>query len=250
MDELERVKIINQVVSEYFDNNAEQHVVAAKDLMPDFIKAGVFTKDNKKGLPIRKVLRALDEQNDLAKIPLIYPDRKEKNTVWYFLRSGSEFVASSPNDTGIPRKKRAKAARENSDDNYLINLCDEVLLEKASRQHRFDFLLGDFHKDGITRTALSVDAFYKEHNLVIELLGNRQPEAIDYEENSDRITASGITRSQQRKIYEERKRKGVLAKNINLIVIDYSLFESADNRLARDKEKDLKIIQELLSEYL
>ena len=92
MDESGKIKLINQVVNEYFEKNGVNEVVAAKDLMPDFIKAGVFTKDHKKGLPIRKVLRAIDEQNTLDQIPLAYPDRKEKNTVWYFLRTGSEFI--------------------------------------------------------------------------------------------------------------------------------------------------------------
>ena len=34
-------------------------------------------------------------------------------------------------------------SRENSDEHYIINLCDDVLGEKASRQHSFDFLRGD-----------------------------------------------------------------------------------------------------------
>lgn len=250
MDESGKIKLINQVVNEYFEKNGVNEVVAAKDLMPDFIKAGVFTKDHKKGLPIRKVLRAIDEQNALDQIPLAYPDRKEKNTVWYFLRTGSEFIANSPNDLGISRKKKAKAAKENSDEHYVINLSDELLQEKASRQHKFAFLLGDFHKDGITRTALPVDAFYKEHNLVIELMNSPQTEVVESSGKSDRITRSGVTRLQQRKIYDERKKKGVLSKNINLIVIDYSSFETEENKLARDKDKDLKVMQELLSDYL
>lgn len=35
------------------------------------------------------------------------------------------------------------AKRSNSDESYIIELSDEVLMQKALRQHRFDFLKGD-----------------------------------------------------------------------------------------------------------
>ena len=46
--------------------------------MPALINAGVFTKDHKKGLPLRKILRKLDTENSLDKIPFVHAERKEK----------------------------------------------------------------------------------------------------------------------------------------------------------------------------
>lgn len=40
-------------------------------------------------------------------------------------------------------KSTVRKGREQSDESYVIDLCDEVLGIKASRQHKFDFLTGD-----------------------------------------------------------------------------------------------------------
>jgi hypothetical protein len=53
--------------------------------MPQFIKAGIFEKDHRNGLPIRQLLRDLDEIKALNKIPAIQPERKKVNTKWYFV---------------------------------------------------------------------------------------------------------------------------------------------------------------------
>ncbi len=82
MIESEKISKINQVLDEYFKTHSQR--ILAKDFMPEFIKAGIFPKDNKNGLPIRKLLRELDKKNELDKIPYIFPDRKEINTNWYF----------------------------------------------------------------------------------------------------------------------------------------------------------------------
>ena len=82
MIESEKISKINQVLEDYFKTHSQR--IPAKDLMPEFIKAGIFPKDNKNGLPIRKLLRELDKKNELDKIPYIFPDRKEINTNWYF----------------------------------------------------------------------------------------------------------------------------------------------------------------------
>ena len=77
---------INKVVKQFFDQNPSIDKIPAKDLMPEFIKAGVFAKDHRNGLPIRKVLRELDKENELDRIPYVLPERKMKNTFWYFVR--------------------------------------------------------------------------------------------------------------------------------------------------------------------
>ena len=37
----------------------------------------------------------------------------------------------------------ARRARAESDEAYVLDLCDAILGEPASRQHRFDWLVGD-----------------------------------------------------------------------------------------------------------
>lgn len=77
---------INNVIKGYFEFNPQILKVRAKDLMPYFIKAGIFNKDHRNGKPIRDVLRDLDENNQLGMIPYVFPERKAKNTNWFFKR--------------------------------------------------------------------------------------------------------------------------------------------------------------------
>jgi hypothetical protein len=87
MKQEDKIKLINEVVYSFFQTNADLEKVLAKDLMPQFIKAGIFEKDHRNGLPIRQLLRDLDEISDLNKIPSVLPERKKVNTNWYFINT-------------------------------------------------------------------------------------------------------------------------------------------------------------------
>lgn len=90
MDEKTKIARINQVVTDYFKSNPSVNKIPAMDLMPEFVKAGIFNKDyEREGLPIRNLLRKLDRNNELGKIPSVLPERKSKNTNWYFQRPKS-----------------------------------------------------------------------------------------------------------------------------------------------------------------
>ena len=55
MDKKTKIARINEVVTDYFENNPSVNEIPAMDLMPEFIKAGIFNKDyEREGLPIRK----------------------------------------------------------------------------------------------------------------------------------------------------------------------------------------------------
>lgn len=76
---------IDQVVTAYFTANPSVSIVAAKDLMPLFVKNNIFNKDySRPGLPIRNVLRALDEANKLSLIKHCKVVRNQANRNWYF----------------------------------------------------------------------------------------------------------------------------------------------------------------------
>lgn len=251
MNEEERIASINKVVSDYFEKRKKESTVAVKELMPYFIEAGIFTSDQKKGLPIRKVLRALDEQHALDKIPLVHAERRDKNTLWYFVREGSTYISDAPNDTGATKAQKRRASVISSDEYYLVNLCDELLQERASRQHKFGFLLGDYHKDGKTRNTLPVGAYYQNHNLVIEFKESQDAESLEYSDKPDKIIAGRVGLSEQRKIYDERRRKGLKSKDITLLEIQYVSFEcNSEKRLVRDREKDMQVLSVLLKDHL
>lgn len=240
---------INEVIAEYFKTHKEDWI-AAKDIMPALINAGVFTKDHKKGLPLRKVLRKLDKENTLDKIPFVHAERNEKNTYWYLVRKGAEYKPKEM-ATENSKKQLGIKKRENSDEYYILNLCDELLNEKASRQYTFPFLLGDFHKDKISRTKLPLDAYFHNLNLVIEYREKKYTEEVSDVDKPTIKTVSGVSRDEQRKIYDQRKKDVLLRKNINLLEINYYAFEY-DSRMniIRDKEKDIEILKGILKDFI
>lgn len=228
---------INEVITRYFEQNVNIDWIPAKVIMPELIKAGIFNKDVKRGLPLRKVLRKLDKEGELDKIPAVHVERRSENMYWYLVREGEEY---SPSEIISPITKKEKGIKsiENSDEFYLVNLCDELLKEKASRKHTFDTLLGRLHKKGKTRTKLPLDAYYEGLKLVIEFFEKK-----DTDESGEREA--------QRKFYDQRKKDVLEKKKISLIEINYALFEcNSDGRLIREKENDCRVLKGILKDYI
>lgn len=244
------ITTINEVIETYFKTNTEDDWVPAKVMMPALIKAGVFVKDEKNGLPLRKVFRELDKENALAKIPRLHAERAGENTYWYLVKEGATYVAKDPKDTGVPKGQQRRAERASSDQYYLLNICDRLLDQSASRQHKFGFLLGDMHKNDKTQSVLPVDAYYRRSGFVMEFLDNGNETQIQFGKPG-RKTISGVDRAEQRKIYALRKRKALESKKIPLIEIDFKSFEcTAENKLIRNEAKDEAVLKKILKKYL
>lgn len=80
-----KIDEINQVLAEYFEKNTDMRRIPALDMMEEFVKAGIFKKDyDRSGLPIRRLLRELDESNELHQIPYVVVERKDRKRYWYF----------------------------------------------------------------------------------------------------------------------------------------------------------------------
>lgn len=77
---------INLILKDYFELNLGVKQIPAKDMMPYFVLAGIFKKDEKNGLPIRNLIHQLDNRNQLGLIPYLFADRKVVYTKWYFIR--------------------------------------------------------------------------------------------------------------------------------------------------------------------
>ncbi|MGH8015177.1 MAG: hypothetical protein ACREBV_03205 [Candidatus Zixiibacteriota bacterium] len=82
---MNKIKEINRVIEDYFNQNNSRLAIMAKDLMANFIESGIFEKDHRNGLPIRNVLRDLDRKEQLYKIPSTFPVRRIVNTNWIFI---------------------------------------------------------------------------------------------------------------------------------------------------------------------
>lgn len=132
-------------------------------------------------------------------------------------------------------KESRNSLPKQNDENYIIDLCDEILNEKGNRQNRFDFLKGD------TGIRLPVDVYYPSMKLVIEYRERQHSEEVKFFDK--RVTSSGVSRGEQRKIYDERRRIEIPKNGLVLIEFDYSEFaHKKSKRLLRNKEEDRQII--------
>ncbi|MEI8047982.1 MAG: hypothetical protein WCI92_11430 [Bacteroidota bacterium] len=251
MTDILKIDSINRVIEAYFEKNTSVTIVPAKELMPAFIEAGIFTKDHKKGLPIRQILRELDRDKQLQLIPFVHPERKEKDTYWYFIPQNAAIPATPyKRESTQSRRETAALSRSLSDEAYVIDLCDTVLERKAERQKRFDFLLGDLHKDMKSRTKLPVDAYYESLNLVIEFQELQHSEPVAFFDKPEIKTVSGVSRDEQRKIYDQRRREELPKHEIKLIVIPHTIFSyDSQHKIIRNTAQDLEKVRDVIDNY-
>ena len=118
MDFWEKVLAVNLVVQQYFKKHPRETKIPAKDLMPEFVKHGIFPKDHRNGLPIRKLLRDLDKNNQLKAIPFAFAERGAANTNWFFVRSSKSFGSQSINKP----TKSTKTSSSNPQDKTVMKL--------------------------------------------------------------------------------------------------------------------------------
>lgn len=131
------------------------------------------------------------------------------------------------------------------DEDYVIDLCDEALGLTASRQHRFDFLRGD----GNPGVKLPVDAYYEGKKLVVEYYEKQHTESVPFF-NKDK-TVSGVSRDEQRRIYDERRKEVLPQHGIEVVIISYNDFKyDGQKRIIRNKEHDLEIVKKKLNSVL
>ncbi len=235
-EDMKDISTINAVIAAYFEENADVDIIPVKRLMPQFIKAGVFLKDKKNGLPIRLVLRGLDEKDELTKVPSLHVVRKEEHSFWYFKREGH--IPAALEVDNIPPKELTKRELKKlvvSEENYILDLCDKAMGAKGMRHHGFDFLLGDPHRSGRARTPIPCDLYYPDNKLVIEFNGHPHVPL-----NKNQIA--------QRELYAKRKRDTLAEHKIQTLEIPHELFDLTDQKhIKRDTAKDLMKVQELLA---
>ena len=133
-------------------------------------------------------------------------------------------------------QEMAHKGRQASDEHYVIDLCDDVLGQKALRQHRFDFLMGD------TGVRLPVDAYYPDLNLVVEYYESQHSESTPFFDRKK--TVSSVSRGEQRRIYDQRRKELLPKHGIKLVIISYTDF-GVSKKLVRNYDKDLRVVEHI-----
>ena len=154
---------------------------------------------------------------------------------------GSNLPARNVSSINTPAKIATQntktTGRSGSDEYYVIGLCNEALGQVGEQQYKFPFLVGD------TGRALPVDAYYRDLNLVVEYYERQHTEEVKF--FNRRMTVSGVSRGEQREIYDERRRTELPKHGIKLVVISYTDFGTSKT-LVRNHDADLAVVRGIL----
>lgn len=134
------------------------------------------------------------------------------------------------------------ARRADSDEHYVLDLCDEILGIPGRRQERFDWLRGDPSPTWPRGTGLPVDGYWPSLGLVVEFQEEQHSQPSPFFDR--RQTVSGVGRSEQRRTYDERERTVIPARGLRFLVIEKSAFIVKSKRIARDRTRDLAVVRE------
>jgi hypothetical protein len=195
------------------------------------------------------------QKKDCSKITDFQIQGRTKNFPQLFNRNGatvslaghSIIKVSKPKTVPKPTIKTVRPSTK--DEHYVLDICDKVLRQTSSRQHKFDFLFGDTNSNG-TAAKLPVDAYYDKLKLVIEYRERQHTESVTFFDKPDRMTVSGVHRGEQRKIYDERRRKLIPKNGLKLIEISYTDFNHDNQkRIIRNEKQDTEVIREFLKAY-
>lgn len=181
------------------------------------------------------------DANQLQGIKSIHFKFINGNVVWFggVVSNGTKSIGKYTTSFSESSKVVENESNKNRDEVYVIDLCDEVLGMKSSRQHRFPFLLGDSGK------ALPVDAYYEKLGLVVEYCERQHTEAVAFFDQKQ--TVSGVNRGEQRRLYDKRRKVILPQHDIRLVNINYSDFEyDSQKRIVRNRKRDMKIVRKKL----
>lgn len=143
--------------------------------------------------------------------------------------------------------RSGRRGRATSDEFYVIDLCDEALGDAALRQHKFPWLVGDPSPKTGRTAGLPVDAYWPTRTLVVEFYERQHSEAVPFFDKPDRLTVSGVSRGEQRALYDKRRRQLVPQQGIRLVIITLEDFENKRGKIVRDHDRDLEAVAKLLA---
>lgn len=104
MDNLQTARLSHAIQRIIIESGQER--LRPKELMPQLIAQGFFSKDEKFGKPLRDVLNRLDKEGRLHLLPQVIAERQEKAVYWYFEAVEDHLLPPAPNG---PEESPSKA---------------------------------------------------------------------------------------------------------------------------------------------
>lgn len=135
--------------------------------------------------------------------------------------------------------------RADSDEHYVLDLCDEVIGTPSERQATFPWLVGDVSPKTGRARRLPVDGYWPVLKLVVEFQEKQHTEAVPLFDR--RATVSGVPRGEQRRLYDQRKAETLPQHGIRVVVIHKFEFMTRSDRIVRDHERDIAVVRARLA---
>ncbi len=104
---------------------------------------------------------------------------------------------------------------------YVIDLLEEILGEEAQREKRFPWAVGDVSRKTGRRAELPFDAFWASRRLIVEVDEDQHRRPVPFWDKPQVLTVSGVSRGEQRAIYDQRKRAAARDRGFTVIEIPW-----------------------------
>lgn len=181
--------------------------------------------------------------NTLSDLPVAYADYFDDSEGWELGWGSKRRFLPPPAYTAQVDEPVVYPKR---DEHYVLLLCAQYLGSQCENQKTFSWLLGDPTEKTGKQKKLPVDGYWEEHDLIVEYHEKQHSEAVPFFDS--KITATGMNRGEQRKIYDARKTQEIPKHGINLVIIDYRDFDHRKGKIVRNPESDLLVVGNLLKQ--
>lgn len=224
---LKKTTQINIVLKEYFELNKNVQKVPVAFMMPYFVLAGIYKKDDSKGTSIKNLLRNLEAKQALKTIPFAKSYKGQVYTKWYFVRA--EYKPEK-NQISKPKTEIKLPYRE-TDASYILGLCKKILNSSSGHQIKIDF--SKLSDNPVAKPEkVKVDSYFEEYHL-----------AVIYQDKKyfDLLKTHKITKP------EKSKFESI---GLKLLLISYKNFpHDTAGKIKRNIQKDLEIVRNLLEPF-
>ena len=207
-------------ISDYFKDNPGTKKFPAENLMPWLEEKKIFKETQGERTPVEDLLDLMNERDHINVFPWALGEGDPNRLKWSFVfLKGYSLKELEEKMTDEQTSKFI----ELGDENYLLDLCDEILGQKALRQHLFH--LPDKGRN------FPVHGYYPELNLALYYRKPPQSEVVTHLENISWISGRSLHREKEEEEFLQRCRELLPEKGIRLLEIHHSNFSY--NKLKR-----------------
>jgi len=128
---------------------------------------------------------------------------------------------------------------------YVIDLLAEILGAEPERERRFPWAEGDASLKTGRRAMLPFDAVWEARRLIVEVDEDQHRRPVAFWDKPDALTVSGVSRGEQRRLYDLRKRTAARDQGFTVVSVAW---ERRPPPGQRDREADRRRLLAALSD--